>query len=371
LGFLLDLGHNRDIRRETKKRTALRGKGPATRVHALLTSAGPRTDGRLGRLIRLLAGHPTIVLSGTKVAQEMGTTRSEVWRLVQQLRAAGVEITGHPASGYQLRRVPDLLLPEIVDPLVGRTIFAGNINHYFRIGSTNDAALTAAAEGAPHGGVFVAEEQTRGRGRGGHSWTSERAAGIYCSIVLRPQLPPADVLLLSLAAALGAAAAIEEITALKPDLRWPNDLLLEGKKVCGILAEMNAEATRVRHVVLGVGINVNQTAFPEPLRDAATSLRLASGRTWSRVELFAALLKSLDRVYQSFSAADSAAARASLLRRFEERSSYARGRNVHVDENGGYSGTTEGLDERGFLRVRAGSELRTVRAGGVRALDQS
>jgi BirA family transcriptional regulator, biotin operon repressor / biotin---[acetyl-CoA-carboxylase] ligase len=326
----------------------------------------PQTDVRLGRVVRVLMKFPTVVISGTKLAQEIGVvTRSEVWRLVQQLRRLGVEIAGHPASGYQLTAVPDLLLPEMLEPLLRGTIFNEHIHHYYRAGSTNTLALEAAMAGAPEGSVFIAEQQTVGRGRGSNQWHSAESAGIYCSVVLRPALPPSDVLVLSLSAGLAVQSAIQEIDSRAlPDLKWPNDLLISGKKFCGILTEMSAEATRVRHIVVGIGINVNQTHFPGDLAQSATSLQLTTGTEWSRVELCAALLKSLEREYHTLLA--DREAHSDILRRFEERSSSARGRQVRVEENGGFEGVTEGLDPRGFLRVRAKEGLRVVYSGTVR-----
>jgi BirA family transcriptional regulator, biotin operon repressor / biotin---[acetyl-CoA-carboxylase] ligase len=320
----------------------------------------------LGRIVRLLMEHATVVVSGTKIAEEISSSRSEVWRLVQQLRGLGVDVAGHPATGYRLRAVPDLLLPEILRPLLRGTIFETQLHHFYKIGSTNTAAMAAAADGAPEGSVFLAEEQTAGRGRGAHSWHSARSTGMYCSVILRPQLPPSDVLVLSLAVGLAVQAAIAHVDSrVQPDLKWPNDLLLDGKKVCGILAEMNSEATRVRYIVVGVGLNVNQASFPEEIAHEATSLRMASGTEWSRVELVAALLKSLDHEYQQLIAAPESRAR--ILRRFAERSSWVRGKAVRIDDNGSsYEGTTEGLDERGFLRLRTGQGMRTVLSGTVR-----
>jgi len=321
--------------------------------------------------------HATVVVSGTKIAEEIGTSRSEVWRLIQQLRGLGVDVAGHPATGYQLRAVPDLLLPEMLAPSLKGTIFGGarQIRHYYKIGSTNSEAMRAASEGAPEGSVFLAEEQLAGRGRGEHSWHSARSAGIYCSVILRPAMPPSEALIFSLAAGLAVRTAVAEIAPqLLADLKWPNDLLLGGKKFCGILTEMTAEATRVRHLVVGAGINVNQVKFPAELREIATSLRIETGMEWSRVELCAALLKSLDRQYRSL--IENAGARASILRRFEESSSSVRGRKVSIEvnsdgnsaENGGLAGITEGLDERGFLRVRTEDGLRTVLSGTVRTI---
>jgi BirA family biotin operon repressor/biotin-[acetyl-CoA-carboxylase] ligase len=345
--------HNRPIARNTPIRT---DDPPDGSTHA-----------RLGRIVRLLSDNATVVISGTRIAEELGTTRSEVWRAVQHLRELGLQITGHPATGYQMETVPDLLLPDILGPLLKGTIFASRIHHYFHISSTNVTAMQAGSDGEPEGAVFVAEEQTGGRGRAGHSWESAQSLGIYCSVVLRPVLSPADALMLSLIAGIAVAEVVERATGLHPDLRWPNDVMLDGRKFCGILTEMNSEPTRVRYVVVGIGINVNHSSFVGELEPIATSLRMESGHTWSRVELAAALLKSLDSEYRKLMQGGPAA-RSSILRRFEERSSYARSRHVHVDAPGGYEGVTEGLDDRGFLLVRTESGLRTVLSGDVRAL---
>jgi BirA family transcriptional regulator, biotin operon repressor / biotin---[acetyl-CoA-carboxylase] ligase len=308
--------------------------------------------------------HATVVVSGTKIADEISSSRSEVWRLIQQLRGMGVDVAGHPATGYQLRSVPDLLLPEILRPLVRRTIFDAHLHHFYKIGSTNTAAMAAAAEGAPEGSVFLAEEQTAGRGRGVNSWQSPRSTGIYCSVILRPTLPPSDILALSLAAGLAVRTAIHDVDSrVEADLKWPNDVLLNGKKICGILAEMNAEATRARYIVVGIGINVNQASFPKDL--PATSLRLATGSEWSRVELTGALLKSLDREYRQL--VDDADSKESILQRFAENSSWVLGKRVRIEENGSaFEGTTEGLDPRGFLQVRTPHGVQTVLSGTVR-----
>jgi BirA family biotin operon repressor/biotin-[acetyl-CoA-carboxylase] ligase len=310
--------------------------------------------------------HATVVVSGTKIAQEISSSRSEVWRLIQQLRGLGVDVAGHPATGYRLQSVPDLLLPEVLAPLLRGTIFGEHLHHFYKIGSTNTVAMAAAADDAPEGSVFLAEEQTAGRGRGGNTWRSDRSAGIYCSVVLRPALPPSEVLVLSLAAALAVQAAIQQIDSrVNVDLKWPNDLLIAGKKVCGILAEMNAEATRVRYIVVGIGINVSQKTFPRELAEQANSLQLVTGSEWSRVELAAALLKSLDGEYrQLLTGAD---ARRRILRRFAEHSSWVHGKAVRIEENGSsLEGITEGLDDRGFLRVRNANGLQTVLSGTVR-----
>jgi len=313
--------------------------------------------------------HATVVVSGTKIAQEISTNRSEVWRLIQQLRGLGVDVAGHPATGYQLRSVPDLLLPEILRPLLRGTIFDEHVHHFYKIGSTNTSAMAAAADGAPEGSVFLAEEQTAGRGRGANSWQSPQSTGIYCSVILRPALPPSEVLVLSLAAGLAVQSAIQQVDSrVTADLKWPNDVLIvnknDSKKVSGILTEMNAEPTRVRYIVVGVGINVNQASFPKEL--PATSLRLTTGSEWSRVDLAAALLKSLHREYRAL--LEDNDARESILRRFAENSSWVHGKAVRIEENGiAFEGTTEGLDPRGFLQVRTAKGMQTVLSGTVRA----
>jgi BirA family biotin operon repressor/biotin-[acetyl-CoA-carboxylase] ligase len=354
--------HNSGIKKTTKTR-ATRALTPAKASDLQNQS----TDIRLGRILRLLMEHATVVVSGTKIAQEISSNRSEVWRLIQQLRGLGVDVAGHPATGYQLKSMPDLLLPEILAPLLRGTIFSEKLRHFYKIGSTNTAAMAAAADGAPEGSVFLAEEQTAGRGRGAHTWQSDRSAGIYCSIVLRPALPPSDVLVMALAAGLAVRAAIEYIDArVNLDLKWPNDVLISGKKVCGILTEMNAEATRVRYIVVGIGVNVNQSNFPEKLRAEAISLRLSTGSEWSRVELAAALLKSLDREYRLL--VEQKNAPRSILQRFSEQSSWVRGKRVRVEENGSMiEGITEGLDPRGFLQVRNTRGLQIILSGTVRA----
>jgi BirA family biotin operon repressor/biotin-[acetyl-CoA-carboxylase] ligase len=356
------LPHNLDIKQTAKSRRAKVSRARVPAPHELQP-----TDLRLGHIVRLLMEHATVVVSGTKIAQEVSSSRSEVWRLIQQLRGLGVDVAGHPATGYRLRSVPDLLLPEIIRTSLRGTIFAQQLHHFYKIGSTNTAAMAAAAEGAHEGSVFLAEEQTAGRGRGANAWHSSRSSGIYCSAVLRPALPPSEVLVLSLAAGLAVHAAIQLIDSrIEVDLKWPNDLLIGGKKFCGILTEMNAEATRVRYVVVGIGINVNQASFPKELAEEATSLRLATGSEWSRVELVGALLKSLDREYRDLLADTDA--RDSILSRFAERSSWARGKRVRIEENGAsFEGMTEGLDSRGFLKVRTAKSLQTVLSGTVRA----
>ena len=255
--------------------------------------------------------------------------------------------------------------------------FAGKLHFFPSIGSTNSYAMRQADAGAPDGSVYFADEQTDGRGRGAHTWESAVEAGLYVSVLLRPRLAPTDALWLSLAAGLAVQNAVRQVTSLEADLRWPNDLLLGKKKFCGILTELNAEnpqrradaATRVRYAVVGIGINVHQAGFPAELRGIATSLQIETGREWPRQELLAALLQSLENEVSALTESTQQAAQ-SICRRLEAGSTWIRGKRVRVEERedgeGGFAGVTEGLDARGFLRVRTPDGIRTVLSGGVR-----
>jgi BirA family biotin operon repressor/biotin-[acetyl-CoA-carboxylase] ligase len=261
----------------------------------------------------------------------------------------------------------DTLDSDALDAAVEGTMFSGKLHIFSSIGSTNTLAMQQAAKGAPHGSVYVAEEQTAGKGRGDHAWHSEPYAGLYVSILLRPQIAAADGLWLSLATGLAVQQAIENVTALVADIRWPNDLLFGGRKAGGILLEMNAEATRARYAVIGVGINVNHRQFPPELRDLATSLRLETDRVPLRQDLLVAILQCLVCEMDPLMKPDSFAnARAGILARMQQKSSWIRGKQVFVDEAGGYTGVTAGLDEHGFLLVQTANGVRKVLSGGVR-----
>jgi BirA family biotin operon repressor/biotin-[acetyl-CoA-carboxylase] ligase len=257
-------------------------------------------------------------------------------------------------------------IPALEHALAG-TRFSGRVRFFESIPSTNTHAMAEAEAGAPDGMVYVADEQTAGRGRGAHGWESPPGSGLYVSALLRPQIAPADVLWFSLAAGLAVQDAVAQVTSLEADLRWPNDLLFGRRKFCGILSELNAEVTRVRHMVIGIGVNVHQQQFPPELREIATSLYIETGRDWARQDLLAALLQSLDREVSGLTAAGQIeAATRSILARLERSSSWIRGKQVYVEGLDGCEGVTEGLDSRGFLQIRTPESLKTVYSGGVR-----
>jgi BirA family biotin operon repressor/biotin-[acetyl-CoA-carboxylase] ligase len=245
--------------------------------------------------------------------------------------------------------VPDILAPSLVRAELGDHPLGRNIIHYFRTDSTNAVAVKLAAEGAEHGTVVVAEEQTAGRGRLGRAWFSEKSSGVYTSIILRPPLSPAAAPVLTLMAGLAAQKAVSTVTGLAVDIRWPNDLLVNGKKICGILTEMSAEVDRLHAVVLGIGINVNHSLMPTPLEDIATSLRMEAHRGISRVQVFVALLRELERYYQLLLKSGSKA----ISERWEAASSFAHGKRVRVVTAAGETlATTTGLDPGGALKIQ-------------------
>jgi BirA family biotin operon repressor/biotin-[acetyl-CoA-carboxylase] ligase len=321
------------------------------------------TDRRLAALLTLLAENATIVVSGARIAREIGVSRSTVWRWVTRLRELGVKVKGQPATGYFLEKVPDILTPDMLRQRLKGSLFGKRIHHFFKVDSTNRVALDLGHAGEPQGAVVLAEEQTAGRGRAGHAWHSERATGIYATLLLRPPLAPVQAPLLTMMAGLSARTAIQAQSGLDVDLKWPNDVLIRGKKVGGILTEMHAEPSQIRFVIVGIGLNVNQEKFPGELDALATSLRVESGKPQSRLELLVRLLREFETDYNRFLTEGAE----SVTSRFAAISSYAEGKRVRVT-NGkdSFSGVTAGLGREGLLLVRRdGGQIVTVITGDV------
>ncbi len=288
----------------------------------------------------------------------------------------GLSTLSSPASSPLLHDTFDLAHME--GALAG-TLFAGRVQHFAEVASTNTLAMRAGAGDALDGSVYVTDAQTGGRGRGAHSWSSPAGSGLYVSILLRPHMAPGDALWLSLAAGLAARNAVHTVAGFAPDLRWPNDLLVGKRKLGGVLTEMQAEVTRVRFVVIGIGINVHQREFPPELAGAATSLALeAPQAAVTRMALLVALLRALHEEVEALAGEDPAGGQIALVNRLEAGSTWMRGKRVIVGKDGKeqpvqgvvpavVQGVTEGLDARGFLRVRAETgKLHTVLSGDVR-----
>ena len=334
-------------KKETPEATKTTGAaGRATRQPGL--KPDQKTDKRIDALLTLLAENATIVISGAKIAEEIGVTRQQVWRWIELLRDLGVRVKGHPHTGYHIERVPDILVPQLLSHRLYGTPFARRIHHFFKVDSTNTVAMRMAERGEPHGALVLAEEQTGGRGRAGRSWVSEKSTGIYCTILLRPPIPPAHAPLLTLVAGLAARDAAAEDLDTVPDIRWPNDLLVGGKKFGGILTEMHAEPDRIHYAVVGIGMNVNQSKMPSEIAEIATSLKIETKKSHSRLELLIRMLHHFNRYYDQFLTSGAQP----ILRRFAEVSSYFRGKRVRITTHTEtFTGTTAGLEPSGVLRV--------------------
>ena len=290
-------------------------------------------------------------LSGALLAERLGISRAAVWARIEELRHVGFDIEAGPHFGYRLVDEPDTLLADDLLSLLGKTRVIGrDIQVFKQTTSTNDVMEKLARDGVREGVVVFAESQTRGRGRLGRKWLSPTHKGLWFSVLLRPDLRPQESTQLTVASAAALRRAIKSVTGLSAEIKWPNDLLLGGKKVVGILTEMSAEVDRVRHVILGIGVDVNQEAheFPPELRKTATSLKIESGQTLSRAELATAILRELDADYARICAGKFPA-----IADEWEAGCVTLGRNVTVligDRK--FRGQAESLDEDGALLIR-------------------
>jgi BirA family transcriptional regulator, biotin operon repressor / biotin---[acetyl-CoA-carboxylase] ligase len=321
------------------------------------------TDQRLAAILTLLSENATIVISGRRIAREIGVSPSTVWRLVDRLRQLGVHVKGQRSSGYFLERVPDILTPNLLPKRMKGNLFGKRVYHFFKTDSTNRVAMELGHSGEPEGAIVLAEEQTAGRGRSGRSWHSEHGMGLYVTLLLRPRLSPVQAPLLTMLAGLCAHGAIRTQTGLNVELKWPNDIMMGGKKIGGILTEMYAEPNQVHFVIVGIGINVNQEKFPAELCSLATSLRKETTRMHSRLELLVRLLSEFENDYNRFLREGPEF----VVNRFESVSSFANGRQVRVEAGKDtYVGTTAGLSPDGLLLVRkVDGTVMTVIAGDV------
>jgi len=241
-------------------------------------------------------------VSGSELARQLGMTRAGVWTHIEELRALGYDIEASPHLGYRLLGAPDLLHADDLSARLGNTRVVGREIHVFQeTTSTNDVAARLARGGAAEGAVVFAESQSKGRGRLGRTWISPEGKGLWFTVLLRPNIPPQETTLLTVAAATALSRAVTQQTGLVPEIKWPNDLLIRGRKLAGILTEMRAELDQVQEVLLGIGMNVNLEAgdFPAPLRATTTSLMIEMGQKINRAELAVAILRELDLDYQA------------------------------------------------------------------------
>ena len=311
-----------------------------------------------GELLAMLRGVSDLV-SGEQLSRALGISRTAVWKQIASLRTSGFVIEAVPSRGYRLLAEPEQFAAAALKPLLQCCQIMGRqITCFSEAGSTNSEAFRLAESGAPEGTVVLADRQTAGKGRMGRRWESPPAVNLYCSIVLRPGLPPYEAPQLTFLSAVAVARTIKVITGLQPAIKWPNDLLINGCKVAGLLNEMQAETDRVGFVILGIGVNLNMRfeQFPDDLRSPATSLLLASGRPVSRLQFVARLLHELEQEYQRFLQQGF-----EPVRREWEQFCNAYGRTVRVETgNQMIIGDFIGIDHDGALLVRL-AENRTER----------
>jgi len=307
-------------------------------------------DRKLDELLFSLMENMMVTVSGEKLAKDLHVSHSTLVRWVEKLREAGIEIRGELFSGYRLIRLPDVLLPQLIRPRLRTRIIGRNLYHFYDVDSTNSfaARLIAHRRKIPEGTVVIAESQTAGRGRLGRTWHSEPEAGIYFSMVLFPKAPPSLAPLFTLATAVAMHNAVERYTGLDIDIKWPNDLLIEKKKFCGILSEIQAEVDLVKTMIIGVGVNANHEHLPDEISDRATSLRMASGRIQSRIEILLEFFEEFENIYMEFERKGPK----SIIEQWTRFSSFANGRRIEIHDGvRKIAGVTRGLNALGALRV--------------------
>ncbi len=303
------------------------------------------------KILGALRAAGTGAVSGAELSQSLEVSRAAIWARVQELRSLGFDIEASPHLGYRLLSAPDLLLADDLLARLGTGCLVGRDIRVFRqTTSTNDIVEKLARDGVKEGVAVFAESQTNGRGRLGRKWASPSRKGLWFSVLLRPDLRPQEATRLTVCSAIALRRAIAQLTGIAPEIKWPNDILIGGRKAAGILTELTAELDQVRYLVLGIGVDVNQTAsdFPSDLGMVATSLRIECGRTIGRPELAVAILKELDADYARLKAGGFA----EIADEWEQHCSTL-GREVLLRTGGReIRGRAESLSEDGSLLLR-------------------
>jgi len=307
------------------------------------------------RILALLYESNAPFISGEELSRTLDVSRSAVWKQIKTLRAAGFIISAEPSRGYRLISSPDRLIASSLTRLLQSELIGKKIVSLEETVSTNAVAFRMAEDGAEEGSVVIAEFQSDGKGRLGRKWVSPPGVNLYCSIILRPPIQPVAAPQLTFLSVIAVARAIEQVTPLQTRIKWPNDLLIDGKKVAGLLNEMSAETDKVNFVILGIGVNLNMTReqFPDNLRHPATSLLMESGVKVDRTVFTRVMLQELDNLYGTFLREGYAPARREWLER-----SRLEGAMVTVtDNNVVRSGRVAGIDEYGALLLDSGEQI--------------
>ncbi|MFB9329613.1 biotin--[acetyl-CoA-carboxylase] ligase [Paenibacillus aurantiacus] len=321
------------------------------------------------RILTLLEEGGEQYVSGERLSRELGISRTAIWKQIRKLEAQGYRIEASPRLGYRLTGRPSrMTMVELLGNLQGTTLVSG-IKLFETTDSTQNIAHKLAEEGAEEGTLVIAEQQTSGRGRMGRAWVSPAGKGIYMSMVLRPSLPLQFAPQLTLLAAVALCRALKELVPVEIGIKWPNDLLINGKKISGILLESSAEDERIRHVIMGIGISVNLTIedYPSELAEIATSLRIASGEIVDRASVVGAFVKQFEHLYRLYLKEGFA-----TIQSLWEALSVTLHKPAKLMTPGGVvEGVPVALTESGALLVRLadGSELPVFSAEAVRPLD--
>ncbi|HKI51633.1 MAG TPA: biotin--[acetyl-CoA-carboxylase] ligase [Geothermobacteraceae bacterium] len=316
------------------------------------------------KILRLFRARNSDYLSGEELSQELGISRTAVWKHIRALRALGYQIDAVTSKGYRLLSGPVALVADEIRSRLSTRVIGREILCHEQLASTNLTAMELGEAGAAEGLVVIAEQQTAGKGRLGRRWESPAGVNLYLSILLRPAMPPWEVPRLTFLSAVAAARALQDVTGLKVEVKWPNDLLVNGKKIAGLLNEMSAESDAVHHVVLGLGLNINMTAdqFPSELRYPATSVWLEKGTLTSRLDVVVALLEHFDRLYDEFLRCGMEPVRQAWQELFA-----MLGKAVRVESGpASLKGVVAGIDEEGALLLQLpDGTIEKVLAGDV------
>ncbi len=297
-------------------------------------------------------------ISGEEISQRLKMSRAAIWKHMQELRAHGYEIAAVPHLGYQLVTCPDKLLGYEIQSGLNTKIIGKKIIVLDTVTSTMDEAFRLGMENCPEGTLVVAEAQSKGRGRLGRVWASPKAKGLYFSFVLRPSLPLDQLAQLTLMSAVAVSEAIEDISELKPSIKWPNDILLGTRKLAGILTELRAESDQVKFVIVGIGLNVNTSRHQ--LTTGASSLKVAAGQSFNRAQVFQAILRSLEKWYLKLLHHEFA----EIMEEWKKRSATLNKRVRITDSAGVIEGQAIDLDEDGALLIRKDNGIVVKKSAG-------
>lgn len=311
------------------------------------------------RLLRSADGY----ISGQELCNRFGVSRTAVWKAINQLKEAGYEIEAQQNKGYRLMAAPDLMTEAEIKSLMHTEWVAKEVLYFDTIDSTNTKAQELAEKGYPSGTLVVADKQESGKGRRGRSWVSPSGTGIFMTLMIKPDINPNNASMLTLVAALAVAKAITSVTGEEALIKWPNDIVVNGKKVCGILTEMNAQFDYINHIVVGIGINVHNESFPEEISQMASSLMIeAGGKRFHRAQIIAETMSYFEQYYDTFLKTQDLSA---LVREYDELL-VNRNKSVRVlDPKEPFDGKAMDITPKGELIVETWESRKLVSSGEV------